>query len=131
MRKFKIRIDARGNKDIQTIIAEDEDKAKGIAKTNLGFKENAILMNWTREFYNDNLEDLKARCEAVKTGKAIEVVAMWSGCEGVEPSLEILREDEYWDRIYFEDREVLEQVYDILKEYNREITPLEKFHANF
>lgn len=134
MRKYKVRIDhSRSNPkgEIQTIIADSEDKAREIAKTNLGLKKNAIVMNWTREFYNDNLEDLKARCEAVKTDKTIEVVAMWYGCKGVEPSLEILVEDEYWDRIYFEDREVIEQVYDVLKKYNREITPLEKYHASF
>jgi len=51
MRKFKIRIDSRGNKDIQTIFADDKDKA--------------------------------------------------------------------------------DEVYNILKVYNRDITPLEKYHASF
>jgi len=128
MRKFKIRIDARGNKDIQTIFADDKDKALGIAKVNLGFKENDILLNWSREFYNDNLEDLKFRCELVKDKDAIEVVELWVG---EESHLEILRTDGYYDSIFFEDKDKADEVYNILKVYNRDITPLEKYHASF
>jgi len=121
MRKFKIRIDARGNKDIQTIFAECEGKALSIAKVNLGFKEDALLLNWSREFYNDNLEDLKLRCELVKDKNAIEVVELWVGNES---HLEILRTDGYYDTIYFEDKDKADEVYNILKVYNRDITPL-------
>ena len=128
MRKFKIRIDARGNEDIQTIFADDKAKALGIAKVNLGFKEDAILFNWSREFYNDNLEDLKLRCELVKEKNAIEVVQLWVGNES---HLDILRTDGYYDTIYFEDKDKADEVYSILKVYNRDITPLEKYHASF
>lgn len=128
MRKFKIRIYAIGNEDIQTIFADDKAKALGIAKVNLGFKEDAILLNWNREFYNDNLEDLKLRCELVKDKNAIEVVALWVGDEA---HLEILRTDGYYDTIYFEDKDKADEVYNILKVYNRDITPLEKYHASF
>ena len=128
MRKFKIRIDSWRSQISQTIFADDKAKALGIAKVNLGFKEDAILLNWSREFYNDNLEDLKLRCELVKEKNAIEVVALWVGDES---HLEILRTDGYYDTIYFEDKDKADEVYNTLKVYNRDITPLEKYHASF
>ena len=79
-----------------------------------------------------------ARCEVTKNhfnGKAIEIVELWEPLEmkNYSGNLEILRTDNYYDLIYFEvdQAELLEEVYDKLKVYNREITPLEKFHASF
>ncbi len=121
MRKFKIRI---GNK-YQTIFAEDKSKALEIAKVNLGYKKTDIIMNFTQEFFN-GIEDLEKRCQLVKG--AIDVVEYW---KGETAHIEILRTDGYYDIIKFDSVEKCEEVYNILKVYNRDITPLEKFHASF
>jgi hypothetical protein len=133
MRKFKIKIHGK----LQIIFAVDKDTALKTAKTNLGFKETDVLISNTKEFFM-NIEDLIARCEITKkhfNGKAIEIVELWEPFEIKEycGNLEILRTDGYYDLIYFEpdQAELLEQTYKQLKIYNREITPLEKFHASF
>lgn len=133
MRKYKIVI----YKKEQIIFATDKDSALKIAKTNLGFKETDILICNIKEFFT-NIEDLIARCEITKNhfnGKAIEIVELWNPLEIKTycGNLEILRTDNYYDLIYFDvdQAELLEEVYNKLKVYNREITPLEKFHASF
>ncbi len=70
----------------------------------------------------------KAFFELVKDKNVIEVVELWVGNES---HLEILRTDGYYDTIYFEDKDKADEVYNILKVYNRDITPLEKYHASF
>ena len=87
--------------------------------------------------YFKNIEELKAKCELVR-GK-IDIVEMWNPCylndkeRKRETSIEILRTDGYYSKIYFKigDEELAETVYNELKEYNREPTPLEKYHASF
>lgn len=133
MRKFTITI--YGKK--QTIFAETKDLAKEQAKINLGYKPTDIIPLWTREWFT-SIEDLIQRCETTKKHfgtKAIEIVESWSPLNGKNHcgNLEILRTDGYFDEVYFEadQKELFDEVYQTLKVYNREITPLEKYHASF
>jgi hypothetical protein len=133
MRKYSIRINGK----FQTIIAENKDSALKQAKVNLGYDENAILMNWTREWFYD-ISNLIERCENTKKHfgeKAIEIVESWEPLEIKDDCghIEILRTDGYFDSIHFEPNQIklFNETYNALKKYNREITPLEKYHASF
>lgn len=133
MRKFVIRIDGK----FQTIIAENKDLALRQAKKNLGYDENQVMISWTREWFY-TIDTLIERCETTKKhfgDKAIEIVESWESLEVTDScgNLEILRTDGYFDLIYFEPNQVelFNSVYKQLEKYNREITPLEKFHASF
>ena len=91
--------------------------------------------------YFNNIEELKAKCQLAidKRNNPIDVVELWTPCylndkeRKRETSIEILRPDGYYDKIYFKvgDEKLADEVYNQLKEFNREITPLEKFHASF
>jgi len=90
-----------------------------------------------------NIEELKQQCKEVveKRKNPIDVVELWKPCylndaERQRPrktTLDVLRVDGYYDTIEFNigDEALAEEVYNELKEYNREITALEKFHASF
>jgi hypothetical protein len=134
MRKFKIKI----NNVWQTIFAENEKTALGLAKINLGYKETDVLINWSLEFFN-GIEDLIKRCEktrAIKSNKTCEIVESWGkpdkkreyGC-----SLEILREDNYYDKICFEweQDELADNIYNQLEKFNTKPSILEKYQASF
>jgi hypothetical protein len=100
-----------------------------------------LVKDMIERVYFNNIDELKNKCiEARKARpKAIEIVEMWKPCylndkeRKREMHLEILRVDGYWDKIYFKigDENLAKQVYDELTQFNREITPLEKFHASF
>ena len=93
--------------------------------------------------YSDtSLDKLKAQCIEVRQAtNPIEMVEFWIPCylnedEKKKPRkthIEVLRSDGWWDSIYFEvgQEELAKTVYNELKEFNRPITPLEKFHSSF
>ena len=91
--------------------------------------------------YFTNIEILKQQCKQVveKRNNPIDVVELWTPCylndseSKREVNIEVLRVDGYYDRIYFKvgDEKLADDVYNELKSYNREITPLEIFHASF
>ena len=92
--------------------------------------------------YFTNIEELKKQCIEIKeTNNPVEVVELWKPCylnererrNPRETSIEVLRLDGYWDKIYFKlgDEELAKSVYSELEVFNRPITPLEKFHASF
>lgn len=92
-----------------------------------------------KTYYTD-FEVLAKQCAEVKKERnAIEVVELWKPCylndkeRRRETTIEILRLDGYWDKIYFKlgQEELARIVYDQLATFNRPITALEKFHASF
>ena len=133
MRKFTIAIHGKS----QTIFAETKDLALAQAKINLGYQPTDVVINWTQEWFT-SVDDLIERCEITKKhfgDKAIEIVELWTPLE-IKTNcghLEILRTDKYFDTIFFEPNQadLMEETYKQLEKYNREITPLEKFHASF
>jgi hypothetical protein len=133
MRKFTIAIYGKS----QTIIAETKELALEQAKVNLGYQPTDVVINWTQEWFS-SVDDLIARCEITKKhfgDKAIEIVELWTPIE-IKTNcghIEILRTDNYYDSIFFEPYklDLLKQTYKQLEKYNREITPLEKYHASF
>lgn len=130
--KYEIRF--YSDKIPQVIIAESQDIALKIAKINKGYKETDIVLNYTREIFY-GAENIEVRCieyysQYVK--KPIEMVEIWVGCE--TSHLEIIKPNGFSDIIYFqdEDMEIVNVLYNKLALlYNREITPLEKYHLSF
>jgi hypothetical protein len=122
------------DKTAQTIIAETQDVALKIAKVNKGYKETDIVLNYTREvFYGaENIEERCIEYYSQYVKKPIEMIEIWIGCE--TSHLEIIKPNGFSDIIHFKDEEmeIVEALYDKLALlYNREITPLEKYHASF
>jgi len=112
------------------IMGVDAEGACDQMKELLGYPKSKVICSHTVEMFN-GIEDLHDRCKAVSGYNFIDVAQLWVGAEALY--LEITRADGYYDRIHFEhdQKELAWQVYNELKGYNRQPTPLEKFHASF
>jgi hypothetical protein len=133
MRKYRI---VMRNKE-QIILAETYALGLNKARLNLGYAETAVIFSHTKELFN-GIDDLETRCKAVLDTNPIDVVELCTPLQmSNEPPrgshIEILRVDGYMDSIHFDvgDDDKAKEVYNTLSKYNREVTPLEKFHASF